>query len=138
LISYFYIEQIYHLQIREEKSLIQFAIAKPSGPTSPPSICQEKSILKQEYRSEIGIAIDILGVTMDGGAQGVIVSAISRRANLSHNQSIEKCQKLVDAGILEPTRRGKNRLYRITEMGIKFFPEFKRFQEMAQNMNLRV
>ena len=39
---------------------------------------------KQQYRSEMGIMGDILDVTLNGGQQGVIVSAISRRANLSH------------------------------------------------------
>jgi len=39
---------------------------------------------KQQYRSEMGIMGDILDVTIDGGQSGVIVSAISRKANLSH------------------------------------------------------
>jgi hypothetical protein len=38
---------------------------------------------KQQYRSEMGIMGDILDVTMDGGRSGVIVSAISRKANSS-------------------------------------------------------
>src|SRR5690348_17897244 len=59
------------------------------------------SMSKQQYRSEMGIIADILGVTMDGGTQGVIVSAISRRANLSHYAVLEKCQKLIDAGLVE-------------------------------------
>ncbi|TLX76852.1 MAG: winged helix DNA-binding protein [Thaumarchaeota archaeon] len=85
----------------------------------------------------MGIIADILGVTMDGGTQGVIVSAISRRANLSHYAVLEKCQKLIDAGLVESMRDDRNRLFVITEKGIKFFQEFQRFQNIVQTMNLR-
>lgn len=92
---------------------------------------------KQQYRSEMGIIADILGVTMDGGTQGVIVSAISRRANLSHYAVLEKCQKLIDAGLVESMKDDRNRLFVITEKGIRFFQEFQRFQNLVQTMNLR-
>jgi len=85
----------------------------------------------------MGIIADILGVTMDGGTQGVIVSAISRRANLSHYAVLEKCQKLIDAGLVESMKDDRNRLFVITEKGIKFFQEFQRFQNIVQLMNLR-
>jgi predicted transcriptional regulator len=92
---------------------------------------------KQQYRSEMGIVADILGVTMDGGTQGVIVSAISRRANLSHYAVLEKCQKLIDAGLVESMKAERNRLFRVTEKGIRFFQEFQRFQGVMHGLNLR-
>jgi predicted transcriptional regulator len=92
---------------------------------------------KQQYRSEMGIIADILGVTMDGGTQGVIVSAISRRANLSHYAVLDKCQKLIDAGLVDSMKDNRNRLFVITEKGIKFFQEFQKFQILVQTMNLR-
>jgi predicted transcriptional regulator len=95
------------------------------------------SMSKQQYRSEMGIIADILGVTMDGGLQGVIISAISRRANLSHYAVLEKCQKLIDAGLVESMKDDRNRLFKITEKGIRFFQEFQRFQGVVQGLNLR-
>lgn len=85
----------------------------------------------------MGIISDILGVTMDGGIQGVIISAISRRANLSHYAVLEKCQKLIDAGLVESMKDDRNRLFKITEKGIRFFQEFQRFQGVVQGLNLR-
>ena len=85
----------------------------------------------------MGIIADILGVTMDGGSQGVIVSAISRRANLSHYAVLDKCQKLIDAGLVDSMKDNRNRLFVITEKGIKFFQEFQKFQSLVQAMNLR-
>ena len=92
---------------------------------------------KQQYRSEMGIMGDILDVTMAGGRQGVIVSAISRRANLSHYAVLDKCEKLVTAGLVESSKNDRNRIFMITEKGLQFFQEFKRFQDLVESMSLR-
>ena len=92
---------------------------------------------KQQYRSEMGIMGDILDVTMNGGQQGVIVSAISRRANLSHYAVLDKCEKLINAGLVQTRRDDRNRKFMITEKGLKFFDEFKNFQNLLESMNLR-
>ncbi len=92
---------------------------------------------KQQYRSEMGIMGDILDVTMAGGRQGVIVSAISRRANLSHYAVLDKCEKLVTAGLVESSKNDRNRIFMITERGLQFFQEFKRFQDLVESMSLR-
>ena len=55
---------------------------------------------KQQYRSEMGIMGDILDVTADGGRDGIIVSAISRKANLSHYAVLDKCEKLIEADVV--------------------------------------
>ena len=92
---------------------------------------------KQQYRSEMGIMGDILDVTMAGGRQGVIVSAISRKANLSHYAVLDKCEKLVTAGLVESLTNDRNRIFMITEKGLQFFQEFKRFQDLVESMSLR-
>ena len=92
---------------------------------------------KQQYRSEMGIMGDILDVTADGGREGIIVSAISRKANLSHYAVLDKCEKLVEAGLVESVKNDRNRVFLITEKGILFFQEFKRFQGLVESMNLR-
>ena len=96
-----------------------------------------QSMSKQQYRSEMGIMGDILDVTADGGRGGVIVSAISRKANLSHYAVLDKCEKLVEAGLVESVKNDRNRVFLITEKGILFFQEFKRFQGLVESMNLR-
>ena len=99
--------------------------------------CRIVSMSKQQYRSEMGIMGDILDVTMDGGREGVIVSAISRRANLSHYAVLDKCGKLVTAGLVDSVKNERNRLFMITEKGLEFFQEFRRFQDLVESMNLR-
>ena len=85
----------------------------------------------------MGIMGDILDVTADGGRDGIIVSAISRKANLSHYAVLDKCEKLVEAGLVESVKNNRNRVFQITEKGLGFFQEFKRFQTLVESMNLR-
>ena len=77
----------------------------------------------------MGIMGDILDVTMEGGRSGVIVSAISRKANLSHYAVLDKCEKLVSAGLVESVKNDRNRVYLITEKGLQFFQEFKKISK---------
>lgn len=92
---------------------------------------------KQQYRSEMGIMGDILDVTANGGREGVIISAISRRANLSHYAVLEKCEKLVEAGLVRSVRNDRNRVFLITERGLEFFSEFRKFRDLVESLNLR-
>ena len=85
----------------------------------------------------MGIMGDILNVTSNGGQQGVIISAISRSANLSHYAVLDKCDKLISAGLVETKRDDRNRKFRITDKGLEFFQEFKSFQNLLESMNLR-
>ena len=92
---------------------------------------------KQQYRSEMGIMGDILDVTTSGGREGVIISAISRKANLSHYAVLDKCQKLIDAGLVNSVKNERNRTYMVTEKGPQFVQEFQKFQSLLESMNLR-
>ena len=93
--------------------------------------------LAKQNRSQMGIIGDILEVTVQGGCEGTIVSTITRKANLSHYGVLEKCESLISAGLVESTKKDRNRIFRITEKGLQFFQEFKRFQGLLESMNLR-
>jgi len=91
----------------------------------------------KRYRSELGVIADILGIMMEGGREGMIASGISRSANLSYHALIEKCQKLIDAGLIHSMRSGRTRLFRMTEKGVWFFRELQKFRETVTQMNIR-
>lgn len=94
-------------------------------------------ISKQQYRSEIRIIADILSVIRDAGRDGIIVSAISRNTNTSYKVINEKCQKLIDARLLESTKNNRNLRFVITEKGMSFFEQLQQFVEMIQTLNIR-
>jgi len=85
----------------------------------------------------MGIIGDILDVTLQGGREGVIISTISRKANLSYYAVLEKCERLISAGLVESTKNGRNKVFMITEKGLSFFQEFRKFQSLVESMNLR-
>ena len=85
----------------------------------------------------MAIVGDILDATMQGGRKGVIISTLSRKANLSYYTVLDKCERLISAGLVESTKNGRNRVFSITEKGFLFFQEFKRFQSLVESMNLR-
>ncbi len=89
---------------------------------------------KHQYSAEIGIISDILRVMLDYGRHGAIISSISRRANLSHYTATEKCQKLIDFGLVKSTNDEGNHTFIITEKGIQFFQEMQKFIETAQEI----
>ncbi len=97
---------------------------------------RQESVIKQN-RSQMGIIGDILDVMMQGGLKGVIVSTISRKANMSYYAVLDKCERLISAGLVESTKNDRNRIFRITEKGLSFFQEFKGFQSLVESMNLR-
>ncbi len=92
---------------------------------------------KPQYRSEMGIISDVLGVVMERGMQGSIISSIARSANLSHYVAVEKCQKLVGFGLLEYVSNDRNHTFIVTGKGIQFFHEMQKFIEMVQSIKIR-
>lgn len=92
---------------------------------------------KQQYRSEMGIISDVLGVIMDSGKQGAIISSIVRNANLSHYVALEKCQKLVGFELVESVIDDKNRTFVITGKGMLFFHEMRKFIELVESIKIR-
>lgn len=92
---------------------------------------------KQQYRSEIGIMRDILGIIVESGRDGAIISAISRMANVSYNSVNGKCQKLVEANLIESVKDGRVCTFFITEQGVAFFEQLCRFTDMMRAANIR-
>lgn len=93
--------------------------------------------LKGTYRSEMGILSDILTATREEGQNGIIISAISRKANLSHYAAVDKCNKLIEAGLIKMTTEARNKIFILTEKGIQFFEELERFQNLMRSLKLK-
>ena len=85
----------------------------------------------------MGILSDILTVTREEGRNGIIISAISRKANLSHYAAVDKCNKLIKAELMKKTIDERNRLFILTEKGRLFFEELERFQNLMKSLKLK-
>jgi predicted transcriptional regulator len=94
-------------------------------------------IQKPKYRSELGIILDILVLLSSGGRNGVIVSTISRIANVSYNSVNERCQKLVNGDLVRSVKSRKNHRHIITEDGVEFLEKSRKFTDEIKAMNVR-
>ena len=95
------------------------------------------SFLKHQYRTSLGITWDILQACMYAGINGISVSRISQKANLSHSAVVSNCQRLVDAGMIRPSRIKRKYIFTINEKGIKFFYELEKFHDIVKEINIR-
>ncbi|HZS74081.1 MAG TPA: winged helix-turn-helix domain-containing protein [Candidatus Nitrosotalea sp.] len=91
---------------------------------------------KQTYRIELEIIADILKAVIESGMDGKYITHIVRDVNLSHNMALQKLNKLMKAGIIKTTERERNKVFVITENGIKFFYELRDFNEIVQSIRL--
>ena len=92
---------------------------------------------KSPYRTQIHSLGDVLEVIRDSGREGVIVSVIGRKANLSHYPVLKKCDLLMSAGLIESTTKKQNKVFTISEKGLKFFEEYNTFQILVESLKLR-
>ncbi len=89
----------------------------------------------KDYRSKARIYADILASV----ASQVYAkpTKIMLDANLSYDRLSRYLETLVERGLLERVDGGE-RLYVITEKGMKYLAEFKRFEEFAAAFGLRI
>lgn len=95
------------------------------------------SYSRHQYRTTLGITLDILQTCMDAGINGILVSRVSQKANLSHNAAVNNCQRLVDAGMINTVRIKRKYIFTITEKGIRFFYKLEKLQDTIKEINIR-
>ena len=96
-----------------------------------------KPFLKRRHRAPLSITKDILQACMDAGIEGILISKVSNKANLSYDAVIANCQKLIDAGLINSIKNKRNYIFIITEKGIKIFQELQKFRDIAREMNIK-
>ncbi|MEO9307592.1 MAG: winged helix-turn-helix domain-containing protein [Nitrososphaera sp.] len=85
------------------------------------------------YRTELEIITDILQVIMETGVIGTYITTLVRNANLSHHVALDKTGKLVKADLVKISEGERNRVFVITEKGIKFFHELREIKGLIDS-----
>jgi predicted transcriptional regulator len=91
---------------------------------------------KNKYRSKIQILTEILQYTKDGDRDGVLVSVISRKANLSHAKALHDLKAMAESGLIKINQSDSKRSYNITENGLMFLNEIECFHTSAKEIKL--
>jgi len=98
---------------------------------------KNKIIFAKQNRSHIKSLGDVLDAIREAGRSGIVISSISRKANLAHYSALDKCSKLISAGLIQSTVIDDKKVYVITEKGLDFFQEYQNFQNLVEPLNLK-
>ncbi len=90
------------------------------------------------YRTSIQIVRDLLTVTEESGANGINVTALLTKANLSHSRLSKFLENLTGAGLINRIEYdGKNTLV-ITPKGKQYLETYTTFQNLADSFGLEL
>jgi len=93
-----------------------------------------------QYRTQGRIIADILvtarDMNMDG--QGVGITTLLRKGNVSYSRMAKLIVDLVGAGLLLEETLDKSAKYRISDKGMKFLQAYVQFDDFAQSFGLKL
>lgn len=90
------------------------------------------------YRNGVKIVGDVLSITSDFGTQGVNITLLLRKANLSYNRLAKLAKELTSAGLLEERTEEGKRVYLITERGREYLKTYQQFESLATSFGLEL
>ena len=92
------------------------------------------------YRTQIKIVADVLSATKDNHyeSEGVGISVILRKANISYSRLANLLSELVSSGLLFEIPQTRGSRYRISGQGIQFLHEYSKFEEFTEAFGLRL
>ena len=93
-----------------------------------------------QYRTQTKIIADILTTArdMNTAGDGVGITTLLRKGNVSYARMTKLITDLVGAGLLVEMNIEKNSKYRISDKGISFLQAYFQFEDFAQSFGLRL
>jgi predicted transcriptional regulator len=93
-----------------------------------------------QYRTQGRIIADILATARDMNTegQGVGITTLLRRGNVSYSRMTKLIVELVGAGLLLEETLEKSPKYKISDKGMMFLQAYMQFEDFAQSYGLRL
>jgi predicted transcriptional regulator len=93
-----------------------------------------------QYRTQGKIIADILTTArdMNQDGQGVGITTLLRRGNVSYTRMTKLIVDLVGTGLLLEETMEKNSKYKISDKGRMFLQQYVQFEDFAQSYGLRL
>ena len=93
-----------------------------------------------QYRTQVRIIADVLSTAMDSNTEGngVGVTTLLRRGNMSYTRMSKLLSELVGSGLLLELNNDKISKYMISDKGIRFLEHYHSFEDFAQSFGLRL
>ena len=89
------------------------------------------SSVEKNYRNSTRIVCDLLTVTQDSGQNGIAVTSLCQKGNLSHSRLRNFLSRLTGSGLVNKIEYDGKNTFVITEKGRLFLEEYTKFHEFA-------
>ena len=89
------------------------------------------SSVEKNYRNSTQIICDLLTVTQDSGQNGIAVTSLCQKGNLSHSRLRNFLSRLTGSGLVNKIEYDGKNTFVITEKGRLFLEEYTKFHELA-------
>ena len=93
-----------------------------------------------QYRTQVRIIADVLSTARDMNTEGngVGITALLRRGNMSYTRMSKLLSELVGSGLLTELTGDKISKYMISDRGIQFLTAYHSFEDFAESFGLRL
>ena len=96
------------------------------------------STVEKNYRNSPQIVCDLLTVTQDSGQNGIAVTVLCQKGNLSHSRLRNFLSRLTGSGLVNQIEYDGKNTFVITEKGRLFLEEYTKFHEFAVAYGLEI
>ena len=96
------------------------------------------SSVEKNYRNSTQIICDLLTVTQDSGQNGIAVTSLCQKGNLSHSRLRNFLSRLTGSGLVNQIEYDGKNTFVITEKGRLFLEEYTKFHEFAVAYGLEI
>jgi predicted transcriptional regulator len=96
------------------------------------------SSVEKNYRNSTQIICDLLTVTQDSGQNGIAVTSLCQKGNLSHSRLRNFLSRLTGSGLVNKIEYDGKNTFVITEKGRLFLEEYTKFHEFAVAYGLEI
>jgi len=90
------------------------------------------------YRNTTQIVSDLLTITESTDRNGIAVTALCQKSNLSHGRLQNFLSTLTGSGLINTIKYDGKNTFVITEKGKLFLEEYKKFHEFASSFGLEI
>lgn len=93
-----------------------------------------------QYRTQVKIIADVLSTARDMNTEGngVGITTLLRKGNMSYSRMTKMLSELVTSGLLLELSSEKVSKYMISDKGLQFLSVYGNFENFAQSFGLRL
>ena len=95
-------------------------------------------LTKTTYRNSTRIVCDLLTITQYTDRNGIAVTSLCQKSNLSHGRLQNFLSTLTGSGLINQIKFDGKNTFVITEKGRLYLEEYKKFSDIADSFGLEI